>query len=70
MVKIYAAELGDASTKVNLLNPGATRTRMRAKAMPGEDPATLPPPEVVADFAVSMVSPDWNQNGVLMDFRS
>ena len=70
MVKIYAAELGDSATKVNLLNPGATRTRMRAKAMPGEDPQTLPSPDAIADFALTMVSPDWNQSGVLMDFRS
>ena len=41
-VSAYAQEVSVTNLKVNLLNPGATRTAMRAKAMPGEDPATLP----------------------------
>jgi len=36
---------------VNSVNPGRTRTRMRAQAFPGEDPATLPEPtHVLAPF--------------------
>ncbi|QIG80617.1 SDR family NAD(P)-dependent oxidoreductase [Stakelama tenebrarum] len=35
--------------RVAILDPGATRTKMRARAFPGEDPATLKGPEVVAD---------------------
>lgn len=35
--------------RVNLINPGAPRTRMRARFMPGEDPITLPAPDRVAD---------------------
>ena len=38
-----------SSTRVFTVNPGATRTKMRAEAMPGENPATLPSPELVAD---------------------
>ena len=38
----YAAECEGTYIKVNLLNPGPVRTAMRAKAMPGEDPDTLP----------------------------
>ncbi|HEV2594280.1 MAG TPA: SDR family NAD(P)-dependent oxidoreductase [Sphingomicrobium sp.] len=35
--------------KVHLIDPGATRTRMRALAFPGEEPETVKPPAVVAD---------------------
>ena len=69
MVKIYAAELDGSAVKVNLLNPGATRTRMRARAMPGEKPETVPTSDGVAEQAVTMVSSDWTENGVLIDFH-
>jgi hypothetical protein len=42
--------------RVNLFDPGAVRTGMRAEAMPGEDPMTLPPPEDVAKELVKLVS--------------
>jgi hypothetical protein len=54
---------------VNLLNPGPVRTAMRAKAMPGEDPMTLPPPEAVAPLIVEMLSPSFMKNGELINFR-
>jgi len=44
LVQCYAKEAEVTKLKVNLLNPGATRTAMRGKAMPGEDPETLPHP--------------------------
>ncbi|MBV9045326.1 MAG: SDR family NAD(P)-dependent oxidoreductase, partial [Alphaproteobacteria bacterium] len=44
----YAAECETTNIRVNILNPGAMRTAMRARAMPGEDPDTLPKPEAVA----------------------
>ena len=34
--------------KVHIVDPGATRTRMRALAFPGEEPESVKPPEVVA----------------------
>lgn len=46
--QILAAELEQTSRiRVNCLNPGATRTAMRATAYPAEDPATLKPPEQI-----------------------
>ncbi len=45
----YAEEVEQTNIKVFSYNPGATRTKMRAQAMPGEDPNTLPPPEDVAE---------------------
>ena len=67
----YAAECATTSNiKVNLLNPGAMRTAMRAKAMPGEEPETLPPPEAVAPLIVELLSPSNEKNGELISFKA
>ncbi len=41
LARTYAAETASTNVRVNLFNPGPMRTRMRAQAMPGEDPMTL-----------------------------
>ena len=69
LVVTYAQEVAITAVKANLLNPGATRTAMRAKAFPGEDPMTLPTPEDIAPLIVKMLSSDYDQNGVLVNFR-
>ncbi|MBC8242086.1 MAG: SDR family NAD(P)-dependent oxidoreductase [Alphaproteobacteria bacterium] len=48
MTLTYAAEMEKTAVRVNLLNPGATRTRMREEAYPGENPDTLKPTDDVA----------------------
>ena len=68
-VSCYAKEAEVTKLKVNLLNPGATRTAMRAKAMPGEDPAVLPNPADLAPLIVEMLSPEYAQNDTLVTFR-
>jgi NAD(P)-dependent dehydrogenase (short-subunit alcohol dehydrogenase family) len=65
----YAEEMKDTPVRINLFDPGATRTRMRAKAMPGEDPATLPTPEKVAAAILPMLLPSWTDNGQLVKYR-
>jgi NAD(P)-dependent dehydrogenase (short-subunit alcohol dehydrogenase family) len=65
----YAAECAETAVKVNLLNPGPVRTNMRMRAMPGEDPATLPPPEELAPLIVEMLGAGWGVNGELVEFR-
>jgi hypothetical protein len=42
---------------------------MRAKAMPGEDPDTLPKPDDIAPLIVKMLSPSFNDNGTLVNYR-
>ena len=42
--------------RVHIVDPGATRTRMRALAFPGEEPESVKPPEVVADAIVGRVT--------------
>jgi NAD(P)-dependent dehydrogenase (short-subunit alcohol dehydrogenase family) len=70
LVRTYAAEVSTTKIKVNLLNPGPIRTRMRAKAMPGEDPATLEPPETVAKAIVALCLPSVSENGKLYNYPS
>lgn len=65
----YAAECAGTAVKVNMLNPGPVRTGMRAKAMPGEDPDTLPPPEALAPLIVELLSPACTTNGELVAFK-
>lgn len=58
MVNLYAAENAKSALRVNLIDPGAARTRMRAQAFPGEDPETLPLPEKITDIFVRLASDD------------
>jgi NAD(P)-dependent dehydrogenase (short-subunit alcohol dehydrogenase family) len=44
--------------RVHIVDPGATRTRMRANAFPGEEPASVKPPEVVARAIVERIATD------------
>ncbi|MET3896526.1 NAD(P)-dependent dehydrogenase (short-subunit alcohol dehydrogenase family) [Devosia sp. UYZn731] len=67
MVKAYAGELEQTSVRANVFYPGAVRTAMRAKAMPGENPDTLPQPREIAGALVDMVSPNLTQNGQIYD---
>ena len=65
----YAAESNGTNIETNVLNPGPTRTRMRAEAFPGEDPDTLPAPEELAPLIAELLSPDSNRNGELVNFK-
>jgi NAD(P)-dependent dehydrogenase (short-subunit alcohol dehydrogenase family) len=65
----YAAECEGTNVRVNAFNPGPVRTIMRAKAFPGEDPMTLPPPEEVAPAIVELLSPECAKNGELVNFK-
>jgi NAD(P)-dependent dehydrogenase (short-subunit alcohol dehydrogenase family) len=55
-LQVLADEWGEAG-RVYSVNPGATRTPMRAAAMPAEDPATLPSPEEVAPLFLRLAHP-------------
>jgi NAD(P)-dependent dehydrogenase (short-subunit alcohol dehydrogenase family) len=57
LLATYAAEVERLSPlRVAIIDPGATRTEMRARAYPGEDPETVKPPEVVADRLVALLA--------------
>jgi NAD(P)-dependent dehydrogenase (short-subunit alcohol dehydrogenase family) len=63
LVSTYAAECADSSVRVNLFNPGPTRTGMRKEAFPGENPETLPPPEAHAESLIQLALPSCTMNG-------
>jgi NAD(P)-dependent dehydrogenase (short-subunit alcohol dehydrogenase family) len=69
MVLTYAEECKGTNIKVNLFNPGPTRTRMRAQAFPGEDPQTLPPPEAHVAAILELLSPACAKHGDLVTAR-
>jgi NAD(P)-dependent dehydrogenase (short-subunit alcohol dehydrogenase family) len=69
LVRTYAAEtVNMSSVRVMAVNPGPLRTRMRAAAMPGEDPLTLKTPEDLAPKILALCLPDWTLTGKLYDF--
>jgi NAD(P)-dependent dehydrogenase (short-subunit alcohol dehydrogenase family) len=70
LARTYAAETEKTAVRVNLFNPGPTRTRMRAQLMPGEDPMTLPAPEDVAEKIVELCLPTFAETGRFYDFPS
>ena len=70
LARVWAAESEPTDLKVAIVNPGATRTQMRAKAMPGEDKTTLPEPSDVARAIVGLLAPEAVRNGGIYDVRS
>lgn len=63
MVACYADEIEKTPIRVNLFDPGAVRTEMRFKAMPGEDPLTLPTPQEVAATIPQYFEPGFTLHG-------
>ena len=63
LVKIYAEEIKSTRIRANLIDPGRTRTGMRASAYPGEDPMTLPTPEEIAEKFLPLASAAFDGNG-------
>jgi len=59
LIEAYADETEyTGKLKVHIVDPGATRTRMRANAFPGEEPESVKPPEVVARAILERVTAD------------
>lgn len=63
MVRSYAAETRTTALRVNILDPGATRTGMRAAAYPGEDPEKLKTPEALVPRFLELASPSCDFHG-------
>ncbi len=57
LAKTYAEETRQAGIRVAIIDPGAMRTKMRAEAMPGEKPETLPDPSEIAPLILRAASP-------------
>jgi NAD(P)-dependent dehydrogenase (short-subunit alcohol dehydrogenase family) len=63
LVRIYAGEVARSRVRVNLIEPGVVRTRLRAQIFPGEDPEPLPAPDSVADAFLDLALPECEMNG-------
>lgn len=61
--QVYAAETVTTNLRVNMIDPGATRTAMRAKAYPGEDPSKPKAPEECVPLFLELVSPQCTAHG-------
>jgi NAD(P)-dependent dehydrogenase (short-subunit alcohol dehydrogenase family) len=70
LARTYAAETANTNVRVNLFNPGPTRTRMRAAAMPGEDPTTLKTADAAAEKILDLCLPDFQESGKVYDYRA
>ena len=67
LAKTYAAETARTAVRVNLVNPGPTRTKMRATAVPGEDPSMLPDPSAIAPVFVELALPGLDRSGEVIE---
>ncbi len=66
----YAAEVRRTRLRVNLIDPGPMRTRLRARAYPGEDPARQPAPEAAVEPFLALAAPDCVRHGELIRARA
>ncbi|CAN7226087.1 SDR family NAD(P)-dependent oxidoreductase [Rhizobium rhizogenes] len=69
LARTWAGETQSTALRITSVDPGATRTAMRAQAMPGEDPDTLPHPRDVAQAILPLAGPDVTETGKLFVVR-
>jgi len=69
LTQVWAEELQNEGIRVNAVNPGGTRTQMRAAAYPLEDPLTLPTPEEIAPVFVWLARQDTKIAGESLEAR-
>ena len=69
MGKIWAAENIKTNLKINIINPGATRTKMRASAVPGEDPTSNPSAREVASKIILCIDDKNLKHGELIEIK-
>jgi NAD(P)-dependent dehydrogenase (short-subunit alcohol dehydrogenase family) len=68
LARTYAHETATTPVRSVIVNPGPLRTRMRAEAMPGEDPMSLRTPEELAVEMLRFASPSWDGGALHYDF--
>jgi NAD(P)-dependent dehydrogenase (short-subunit alcohol dehydrogenase family) len=69
LVLSWSGEVATTRLRVNLFDPGPMRTRLRAAAFPGEDPASVPPPDDGAAALAGLCLPDENRHGKVISRR-
>jgi len=66
LVRSYAGEVARTAVRVNLIDPGIVRTRLRAHIFPGENPAGLPSPESITQAFLELTVPECTCNGEIV----
>ena len=66
LAKTYAAEVEKTAVRINIVDPGTVRTRMRAQAFPGEDPMRLAAPEAITEVFVELATRECQRNGEIL----
>jgi len=70
LVRSYAQEVHNVTPiRANLIDPGATRTKLRQSAFPGENPEAHPLPEKIAEAFLRLASPDFTESGLLIQAK-
>ena len=68
MIRAWSSEMKETNLSINLYDPGATKTQMRAKAYPGEDPDTLKNPIAVGKDILRICNENFKKNGERIKF--
>jgi NAD(P)-dependent dehydrogenase (short-subunit alcohol dehydrogenase family) len=68
LVRTWADELEQTTVRAAIVNPGPMRTKMRAEAMPGEDPETLPEPAEIAPLILELAQAELGLPDVTVAF--
>jgi NAD(P)-dependent dehydrogenase (short-subunit alcohol dehydrogenase family) len=67
LAQVWAREVANTTPiRVNLFDPGPTRTKLRTTIMRGEDPQGLPTPEQIAEQLLPLCLPSWHDTGKLI----
>lgn len=69
LVLTYSREVLESNIRVNIVDPGGTRSKMRAEAYPGEDPNTLPKPEDIMEVFVALAEAKCDRHGEWISAR-
>ncbi|MCE7997555.1 MAG: SDR family NAD(P)-dependent oxidoreductase [Rhodobiaceae bacterium] len=70
LVKTWAHEVEKTELRINMVSPGPIATKMRAKAMPGENPETLKTPEDIAPLFLDLISASCTRHGDVVSFQA
>ena len=63
LTRVWAGEMKETNLRINLFDPGATQTTMRAKAYPGENPKNLKPPIEAAKSIIELCNKNFSSHG-------